>query len=109
MKNWKKSLPIFSFLKPYKFTYGIGLICLLISSLTAMIFPYLLGNLLGADVNQQQNEFQISDPNNINALLLLLMVLFATQAFFSFFRIYLFGVVTEKTLHDIRKTTFEPA
>lgn len=107
MKNWKKSLPIFSFLKPYKFTYGIGLICLLISSLTAMIFPYLLGNLLGADVNQQQNEFQISDPNNINALLLLLMVLFATQAFFSFFRIYLFGVVTEKTLHDIRKTTFE--
>ena len=107
MKNWKKSLPIFSFLKPYKFTYGIGLICLLISSLTAMIFPYLLGNLLGADINQQQNEFQISDPNNINALLLLLMVLFATQAFFSFFRIYLFGVVTEKTLHDIRKTTFE--
>ena len=96
MKNWKKSLPIFSFLKPYKFTYGIGLICLLISSLTAMIFPYLLGNLLGADVNQQQNEFQISDPNNINALLLLLMVLFATQAFLVFLEFIFLELLQKK-------------
>ena len=107
LKNWKRSTPIFNFLKPYKYIYGIGLICLLVSSLTAMIFPYLLGNLLGADIEQQQNEFHLTDPNNINALFLMLMILFAAQALFSFFRIYLFGVVTEKTLHDIRNTTFQ--
>jgi len=107
LKNWKRSTPIFNFLKPYKYIYGIGLFCLLVSSLTAMIFPYLLGNLLGADIEQQQNEFHLTDPNNINALFLMLMILFAAQALFSFFRIYLFGIVTEKTLHDIRNTTFQ--
>jgi len=105
-KNWKRSILIFNFLKPYKTIYGLGLICLLISSLTAMIFPYLLGNLLGADIQQQDKEFHLTDPNNINALFLLLMLLFSAQALFSFFRIYLFGIVTEKTLHDIRQSTF---
>ncbi len=105
-KKWKRSFIIFKFLKPYKVIYGLGLICLLVSSLTAMIFPYLLGNLLGADIQQQEKEFQLTDPNNINALFIMLLILFSAQAIFSFFRIYLFGIVTERTLHDIRKNTF---
>ncbi len=64
-KNWKKSIHIFKFLKPYKTIYGLGLICLLISSLTAMIFPYLLGNLLGANIEHQEKTFHLTDSGTV--------------------------------------------
>ena len=105
-KNWNRSLKIFKYIKSYKITYVFGLICLFGSSLSAMIFPYLLGNLLGADSLNKSSEFNLFDSNNINALFILLMLLFSTQAFFSFLRIYFFGIVTEKSLKDIRKDTF---
>jgi ABC-type multidrug transport system fused ATPase/permease subunit len=105
-KNWKGSLEIFKYIKSYKITYVFGLICLFGSSLSAMIFPYLLGNLLGANSLDKNDEFNIFDSNNINALFLLLMLLFTAQAIFSFLRIYFFGIVTEKALKDIRKDTF---
>jgi len=105
-KNWKQSIAIFKYIKPYKASYIIGLICLFGSSLSAMIFPYLLGNLLGADSLNKTAEFNLFDSNNINALFLLLMLLFTAQAIFSFLRIYFFGLVTEGSLKDIRKDTF---
>lgn len=105
-KNWNASLEIFRYIKSYRITYVFGLICLFGSSLSAMVFPYLLGNLLGANSLNENNEFNLFDSNNINALFILLMLLFTTQAIFSFLRIYFFGIVTEKSLKDIRKDTF---
>jgi len=106
-KTWANSVEIFSYLKPYRFTYLLGLSCLLISSISAILFPYLLGNLLGVDVTQKQNQFSLLDTNNINALFILLLSLFSIQSVASFFRIYLFGIVTENTLRDIRKVAFK--
>ena len=74
-KNWNRSLKIFKYIKSYKITYVFGLICLFGSSLSAMIFPYLLGNLLGADSLNKSSEFNLFDSNNINALFILLMLL----------------------------------
>ena len=107
LKSWKNSLAIFSYLKPYGLTYILGLLCLLISSVTAILFPYLLGNLLGVDITQKQSQFSLFDTNNINSLFILLLTIFSIQAIASFFRIYLFGIVTENTLRDIRKVAFK--
>jgi ABC-type multidrug transport system fused ATPase/permease subunit len=105
-ESWKKSTRIFKFMRPYRGVYAIGMICLLVSTTSSLIFPSLLGSLLGADNELKQNEFNLFDPHNITSLMLLLIILFAFQALFSFFRIYLFGSVTEKTLRDLRKVSF---
>jgi len=107
LKRLKSSIEIFSFLKPYKWQYIIGLFCLLISSLSAILFPYLLGGLLGVDSSLKKEEFELTDTNNIDSLFLLLLFLFCIQSIASFFRIQLFGIVTENSLRDIRETTFK--
>lgn len=104
--TWKKSFKIFNYIKPYKWIYILGLITLLISSVSSIIFPYLLGGLLGVEDQEKGSQFSLMDFNNINSLFALLLLLFIIQSIASFFRIYLFGVVTENSLRDIREIVF---
>ena len=104
--TWKKSFKIFNYIKPYKWIYILGLITLLISSVSSIIFPYLLGGLLGVKDQEKGSQFSLMDFNNINSLFALLLILFIIQSIASFFRIYLFGIVTENSLRDIREIVF---
>jgi len=104
--SWKKSFTIFNYIKPYKWIYILGLITLLISSVSSIIFPYLLGGLLGVEDQEKGSQFSLMDFNNINSLFALLLILFVIQSIASFFRIYLFGIVTENSLRDIREIVF---
>ena len=106
LNTWKKSFKIFNYIKPYKWIYILGLITLLISSVSSIIFPYLLGGLLGVEDQEKGSQFSLIDFNNINSLFALLLILFIIQSIASFFRIYLFGVVTENSLRDIREIVF---
>lgn len=45
----QKAKGIFSYLRPYSFVFAIGWVCLLLSSLSGLAFPYLMGQLLGGD------------------------------------------------------------
>ena len=103
----KKSAAIFNYLKPYRWFYIIGLVTLLISSLSSIIFPYLLGGILGVNSSEKEAQFSLTDLNNINSLFILLLILFVVQSIASFFRIYLFGIVTENSLRDIRENVFK--
>ena len=105
-ESWKNSIQIFRYLKPYRALYIIGLLCLLVSTSTSLLFPNYLGDLLGADASKKQIDFSLMDNNNINALFIVLMILFSIQAIFGFFRIYIFGVVSESAIRDIRKNAF---
>ena len=106
LNTWKKSFKIFNYIKPYKWIYILGLITLLISSVSSIIFPYLLGGLLGVEDQEKGSQFSLMDFNNINSLFALLLILFIIQSIASFFRIYLFGIVTENSLRDIREIVF---
>ena len=98
MSTIKRASRLFGFLKPHKLEFSIGLIFLLLSTLTSLIFPALMGNLVDA-----ANE---SVVNNINQIALWLLLLFALQAVFSYFRIVIFVNVTEKTLAVLRQQTY---
>lgn len=103
----KRSLRIFKYVLPYKFKFSIGLIFLFLSSATFMVFPGLLGKLIGgseAESNGAVDSF--FNLENVNQVALLLLVAFACQAIFSFFRIYLFADVTEKAVANIRKDVY---
>lgn len=95
----KKSLRLFKYVKPFAGTFAIGLVFLFLSSAMSMIFPYLTGQLVDAA------DGELID--RINEIALWLMVIFALNAIFSYFRIYLFAVVTQKTLAALRQATYE--
>jgi ABC-type multidrug transport system fused ATPase/permease subunit len=96
LRNLKK---LFYYLKPYRFTYFIGILLLVGSSFTNLLFPALLGNMVNA---VEQADFSIQ----LNRILLILLGVLFVQAFLSYFRIILFVNVTEKTLADLRQSAF---
>ena len=101
-KNKKSSLKsasrLFQYIKPYRIEFSFGLFFLLLSTAASLIFPALIGNLVDSASDKLVND--------INQIAIALLVLFALQAIFSYFRIVLFVNVTEKTLAVIRQETY---
>lgn len=85
----------------------MGFIFLILSSLTALLFPYFLGLLIGRDTATPAEAAEsLLKFDSINTIITALFIVFTAQAIFSFFRIILFTRVTENTLRDIRKDAF---
>lgn len=105
----QKAKKIFAYLKPYRGTFLIGWIFLVLSSTIGLLFPLMMGQLLGSGSDtpsSMSDALQLISVNNINSVAIALFVMFAAQAIFSFFRVVLFTNVTENALRDIRKDAF---
>ncbi|AGA77462.1 ABC transporter ATP-binding protein [Echinicola vietnamensis] len=99
-KNLSKLIGIFNFVLPYKGIFIVGLIFLLFSSLTLLAFPYVAGKLI--DVAQGK-KWMFS---NINTIALVLIGILFVQSVFSFFRVWLFALVSERSMRDIRLSLY---
>ena len=95
----KKSLRLFKYVKPNAVAFAVGLVFLLLSSLASMVFPYFTGQLVDAAKSDLVED--------INKIALLLLGVFFLNAVFSFFRIYLFAIVTQRTLAALRQDTYD--
>ena len=104
----KKAKGIFTYLKPYAGIYFIGWIFLVLSTSAGLVFPYLMGKLLGAGASTTNvsDAIGLIDMSNINNVAIALFVLFGFQSFFSFVRVVLFNNVTENALRDLRNDAF---
>lgn len=100
---------LLSYLRPYLFSYSIGWVFLVLSTLAGLIFPYLMGGLLGADSGGSSVDTigQVLSKNSVNGIAFALFILFGIQSLFSFFRVVLFNNVTENALRDLRNDAFE--
>ncbi len=101
---------IYSYLKPYWLQYSFGWIFLVLSSGIGLMFPYLLGKLLGTTGNGTSStteSIKLLNLDNINSVALSLFAIFGLQAIFSFIRVITFTNVTENALRDIRNQAFE--
>lgn len=98
-EGFRKVLKLFGYVKPYRVEYTIGMFFLLGASTANLAFPKLLGDLVDAG-----NKGNLSDE--INRLMLLLLAILVIQAVFSYFRSVIFANVTEKTMADIRRFTY---
>jgi len=108
--SYKKATKIFSYLKPYRLQYTIGWIFLVLSTTIGLVFPVLLGQLLGAGNGAKTSMADVIktiDLSNINTVATALFILFGAQAVFSYFRVVLFTNVTESTLRDLRSDVFQ--
>ena len=110
----KKASTFFRFIKPYKLAFILGMIFLFLSSATAMLFPYLMGQLIGKDstngipsvTDSIPEPSQWFDLNVTSTLITVMILVFGAQAIFSFFRVYLFGYFTANALKDLRVAAF---
>lgn len=104
----KKAKGIFAYLKPYAGIYFIGWIFLVLSTSAGLVFPYLMGKLLGAGASTTNvsDAIGLIDMSNINNVAIALFVLFGFQSLFSFVRVVLFNNVTENALRDLRNDAF---
>lgn len=99
LSGLRKLFKLYHYMKPYKWEYALGLFFLLGSSSASLVFPKLLGELV-----DYGNQGVLSDQ--INRIALILIVVLVVQSVFSYFRIFLFVRVAEKTLADLRQSTF---
>lgn len=98
--NFNKLLGVFNFVKPYKKQFIFGMICLLFSSTTLLVFPFLAGKLI--DIASGKTWILTS----INHVAIALMAVLLFQSIFSFFRVYLFAQVSERSMADVRLAVF---
>jgi ATP-binding cassette, subfamily B, bacterial len=99
--NLKKLNGIFRFVLPYKFNFLLGMVFLLFSSLTLLTFPFIAGKLIDAASGK---DWIINDINSIAFILLAILLI---QSIFSFFRVWLFAKVSERSMRDIRISLYK--
>lgn len=97
-KGLQKALKIFRFVIPYKWTFGFGMMFLLLSNLTTMSFPLLIGEM--TKVIEGKSTYLI------NEVTIFFFAILIVQAILSFFRIYTFAQVSEKSMRDVRQTLY---
>nr|WP_299421952.1 ABC transporter ATP-binding protein [uncultured Emticicia sp.] len=126
-EGFKKALKIFRFTLPYKGTFAIGFIFLVLSQITSMSVPLLMGQMVGAIVSPKnpssavqtpnmmggsigiqkfQNIFSSSNNLTLNEVTFLFIALLIMQAAFSFLRVYTFSRVSERSMRDLRKALY---
>lgn len=104
-----QSKKLLSYLKPYTLQFIFGGILLIISTSIGLIFPLMLGQLLGSGSNSSSNmqdAIHLINTENISTAAFALFILFGVQAVFSFFKIVVFNNFTELVMRDIRKDAF---
>ncbi|UAJ14286.1 ABC transporter ATP-binding protein [Aquirufa lenticrescens] len=93
-----KAVKIFRFVIPYKWTFIVGMAFLLLSNLTTLSFPLLIGEM--TKVIEGKSTYKINDVT------LFFFAVLIVQAILSFFRIYTFAQVSEKAMRDVRQTLY---
>lgn len=99
--QFKRSLKIFSYMLPYKWAFIIGMVLLFLGSgifLAIMKVPGEIFNIIDGT-----SEYDIS----INQLFVVLVVLLGLQSLFSFLRVQLFAIVSEKSTASLRRELYE--
>jgi len=97
-ENLKKLLRLYTFVLPQKWLFVLGLVFLVLSSLTNLAFPMFLGDMLDAAGGNATEK--------IDRIAYILFGIFAATAVFSYLRIYTFAHVTQNTLARLRQTTY---
>jgi ABC-type multidrug transport system fused ATPase/permease subunit len=101
LSGFLKSYRILKYIKPYRWHFIVGMICLVISSSMFMIFPAAAGEMANAAIGKGKWNIPVQQFGLIFLLILIV------QGLLSYFRTTLFAVVSEKGIADVRKALYE--
>ncbi|NND06258.1 MAG: ATP-binding cassette domain-containing protein [Saprospiraceae bacterium] len=98
--TWRRVLRIYTYIRPYRGYFLIGLVLLVLSSLIFMIFPGAAGEMANAANGSSRLPYSVREYG----LLFLIILIF--QGLFSYFRTITFAIVSEKGMADVRKSLY---
>ncbi|MDF7817840.1 ABC transporter transmembrane domain-containing protein [Runella sp. MFBS21] len=98
-ENISKTFKIFRFVWPYKTQFLLGILFLICSTTTNLIFPKLIGEIVS--VIEGKSNYQL------NQVVIFLIGILIVQSVFSFGRIYFFSLVSERSMAAIRHTVYQ--
>lgn len=115
-ENLRQALVLFTYLRPYKWMFAGGLVCIALSAFTTSLFPLFLGKMIDAASPGASLPANMEGPAggfslrhlrwSLNTTLLLIFVQLAVQTIFSFFRVYLLTGAGERALADMRRDVY---
>src|SRR5258705_12239916 len=113
-ESLRQALILFTYLKPYRSQFILGLVFIALSAFTTSLFPLFLGKMIdaaspGAALPGMNagSQFGLKDIHwSLNTTLLLIFAQLTVQTFFSFMRVYLLTAVGERSLADMRKDVY---
>jgi ABC transporter fused permease/ATP-binding protein len=101
-ESLKEAMLIFNYIRPYRSRFILGLVFIGLSGFTTMAFPYLLKQLIDSVNPGTKGHFNLTP----GIIALIMIGVLSIQMIFSFTRIYLFTVVGENALADLRKDIY---
>ncbi|GAA4369544.1 ABC transporter transmembrane domain-containing protein [Hymenobacter saemangeumensis] len=105
-ESFQRGLRIFRFVLPYRWPFIAGLGLLLLSSVSTMVMPKMLGYIVNV-ANHQASTLPAFVPKTVTGIALLLFGVVLLQGLFSFGRIFFFSRVSEFSVRDIRRTLYQ--
>lgn len=115
-ESLRQALILFTYLKPYRSKFILGLLFIALSALTTSLFPLFLGKMIdaaspGATLpgidTASQFGFGLKNIHwSLNTTLLLIFCQLSLQTIFSFMRVYLLTAAGERSLADMRKDVY---
>jgi ATP-binding cassette, subfamily B, bacterial len=102
--SWSKvqeAIKLFSYIRPYRMYFFVGIILLAMSSLVFLVFPKAIG--LSMDIAEGKSQYSFTLTQLGFALLGVLLM----QSVISYFRVMSFAVVSERGTADLRKAIYE--
>jgi len=111
-ENLKKATRIFSYVKPYKWQFLIGIALITLSALFTLVVTRLWGQLGGIGTQQPAPDlreyfnFEL-DFSSLSDIAIVTFVLLVIQAALSFVRVLLFANVTENMMMALRQDTYQ--
>lgn len=121
-EGFNKALSIFRFTLPYRGTFLIGFIFLILSQITSMSIPLLMGRMVSSILSPDsqattanavppmmgvmKSSLDSIPKLTLDQMTIVFLVILAFQALFSFLRVYTFSRVSENSMRDLRKALY---
>lgn len=96
---WRRLTRLLSFAKPYTPRLIVAFTCLLVAAGLGLVYPKYFGAAI-------DDAFTFRDDASLNQTTLLLVIVFAAQAVFVFWRHYLMSWVGERVVADLRQQVY---
>ncbi len=100
-ETFREAIKAFEYIRPYRWSFIIGMILLFISSLVFLVFPKLIGELV--DIAQGTSKFGFT----LQEMGIGMIAILSFQGLVSYARVMLFANVSEKGTADIRKALYQ--
>ena len=100
-KQFKRSLQVFAYLLPYRWSFALGMFFLFAGSLLFLAIMKLPGEMF--NIVSGESRYGLS----LTQVFLLLLLLLGVQSVLSYFRVQLFAIVSEKSMASLRAELYE--